>query len=84
MYLPLAKEVTLIDISFLALVACFSAELNILINFGRWHHEEHFFDIILKLDQWFKTRGRFKIVLIYSSVAFLFCPSKTFGPLWYM
>ena len=30
------------------------AKLNVLNNFGRGHHEEHFCDIILNLDQWFR------------------------------
>ena len=30
-------------------------------------HEEHFFEIILNLDKWFKRRGHLKIFLIYSS-----------------
>ena len=34
-----------------------SEEWNLLCNFGRRHHEEHFCEIILNLDQWF--RGRF-------------------------
>ena len=38
---PVAKEISLKYISLFALVACCSAELNILINFGRRHHEEH-------------------------------------------
>ena len=42
-------------------------ELNILINFGRRHCEEHFFEIILNLDQAFRRRGHIKIFLIYSS-----------------
>ena len=46
---------------------CCSTELNIRINFGRRHHEEHFFEIILNLDQLFRRRGHFKTFLIYSS-----------------
>ena len=38
-------------------MAKFSTELNILINFGRRHHEEHFFEIILNLDQLFRRRS---------------------------
>ena len=52
---------------FLALVAMFSSELTILINLGRKHHEEHFFEIILNLDQLFRRRDNLKIFLIYSS-----------------
>ena len=36
-----------------------------LCNFGRRHHEEQFFEIILNLDQWFRRR-RLKIILILS------------------
>ena len=42
-------------------------ELKFLINFGRRHHEEHFFEIILNLDQLFRKRGNLKIFFIYSS-----------------
>ena len=63
MYWPVAKEISFKDISILALVA----ELNILVNFGRRHYEEHFFEIIFNLDQWFRRRGHLKIFLIYSS-----------------
>ena len=31
-----------------------SAKLNLLINFGRRQQEDHFCEIILILDQWFK------------------------------
>ena len=34
-----------------------------------WHYEEHFCEIILNLDQWFKEMCRFKIFLIQSSLA---------------
>ena len=33
-------------------------------NFGREHYEEHFCEIILNLDQWFRRRFRLKILLI--------------------
>ena len=46
---------------------CCSTELNSLINFNRRHYEEQFFEIILNLDQLFRTRGHLKIFLIYSS-----------------
>ena len=35
-------------------------ERNLLCNFGRRHHEEQFCEMILKLDQWFRMRCRFK------------------------
>ena len=38
-----------------------------LCNFGRGHYEEHFCEIILNLDQWFRRRCHLKIFLIYSS-----------------
>ena len=41
---------------------CCSAELNILINFGRRPYEEH-----LNLHELFRVRGDLKIFLIYSS-----------------
>ena len=49
---------------FLALVA---AEQNILINFGRRHNEEHFFEIYLNLDQLLRRKGLLKRFLNYSS-----------------
>ena len=42
------------------------AELSIRINFGRRHYEDHYFEIILNLDQLFRRRGHLKIILIYS------------------
>ena len=30
-------------------------------NFGRVHHEKHFCEIILNLDQWFKRKWCLKI-----------------------
>ena len=43
------------DTSYLELwrVLC-SAEQNHLCNFGTGHNEEHFYEIILNLDQWFR------------------------------
>ena len=34
---------------------------------GRWHHEEHFCEIIFNLDQWVRRRCCLKIFLIWSS-----------------
>ena len=51
---------------FLALVATLFSQAELLINFSRGQHEEHFSKIILNLDQWFR-RWSFKIFLIYSS-----------------
>ena len=43
------------DISYLELCCPFcSAEQNNLCNFGRRHHEEHFCNFFLNVDQWFK------------------------------
>ena len=42
-------------------------EQNHLCNFGRGHHEEHFCEIILNLDQWFGWRCHLKTFLILSS-----------------
>ena len=35
-------------------------QLNGLSNFGRGHHEKHFCEIILNLDQWFSRRCHLK------------------------
>ena len=44
-----------------------SVERNGLCNFSKGHYEEHFCEIILNLDLWF--RGcHFKIFLVYSSI----------------
>ena len=53
------------DISYLELWQPFYlVQPNCLCNFSRRHYEEHFFEIILKLDQWFRRRCRLKIFLI--------------------
>ena len=36
-------------------------------NFDRRHHEEQFCKIILNMDQWFRSRCRLEIFLIWSS-----------------
>ena len=54
---------------FLALVAMLfnqSEPSEVLINFDRGQHEDHFCEIILILDQWF-WRFHLKIFIIYSS-----------------
>ena len=50
------------DISYIELwqPSC-SAELNHLGNFSRGHYEEHFCEIILNLEQWFRRIFRFNI-----------------------
>ena len=52
----MVQEETLFkDVSYLELCWPFcSGEQNHLYNFGRGHHEEYFFEIILNLDQWFR------------------------------
>ena len=55
------EELPFKDISYLQLwrPLC-SAEQNHLGNFGRGHFEEHFCEIILNLDQWFKKRSTWR------------------------
>ena len=36
-------------------------------NFGRRHHEEQVYEIILNLDQWFRRKCPLKVFLIWSS-----------------
>ena len=53
-------------ISYLELWRSFcSAKLNDLCNFGRRHHEEHFSEIILNLDWWFRKRCHLNLFLIW-------------------
>ena len=56
------------DISYLELwqPLCL-VEWNHLCNFGRRHHEDQFWEIILNLDKWFSKRCCLKIFLIWSS-----------------
>ena len=55
------------DISYLELWQPFySTEENHLCNFGRGHYEEHFCEVILNLDQWFRKKCC-KTFDIYSS-----------------
>ena len=49
---------------FLALVAILFSQADGQSNFGRDHHEEHFCENILNLDQWFRRRCLLKIFLI--------------------
>ena len=61
------EEMSFKDISYLELWPPFcSAEQYHLYNFGRGHQEEHFCEIILNLDQWFRRRCHLKD-LIWSS-----------------
>ena len=63
---PVAQEEMLFkDICYLDFWLPFClAEQNQLCNFGRWHHEEQFCEIILKLDQLFRMICHLKIFLI--------------------
>ena len=47
-------------------------EWDHLCNFGRWHNEKDFCEIILNLDKWFRRRCRLKIFLSSALVAILF------------
>ena len=60
----MAKEISFKDISTFS-----SGKQNTLNNFGKRHHEEHFFEIIWNLDQLFRRRDYLKIFLIYSPVS---------------
>ena len=62
---------------YLELCQPLSAEQNHLCNFGRGHHEEHFCEMILNLDQWFRRRCHFKTFLIQSSGDPCIKPSRT-------
>ena len=66
------------DISYLELWQPFcSADQNHLCNIGRGHYEEHFCEIILNLDQWFRRKFPLKIFLIYSSGSPIVWQSRT-------
>ena len=54
-------------------------EQNRLCNFGRRHHEEHFCEMILNLEHWFRRRCRLKIILIWSSDGHFVQLSGTIG-----
>ena len=58
-------------------MALCSAERNHLCNFGRRHHEEQFYEIILNLNQRFSRRCCLKTFLIYSSGGSFFQKSRT-------
>ena len=72
----MAKEISFIKV----FLFCFylwwpfcSAELNGLSNFGRGHHEEHFCEIILNFNKWFR-RCRLNIVCL--ELWRLFCSAQ--------
>ena len=46
-----------------------SVDWNHLCNFGRKYHKEHFCNLILNLDQWFRRKCRLKVVFIWSSAS---------------
>ena len=62
------EEMSFKDISYLELwrSSCY-VEPNHLCNFGRGYHDEQFCEIILNLDQCFRSRSCLKIFLIWSS-----------------
>ena len=62
---PVVKEMPFKDISYLELLLplC-SVETNHLGSFRPGHYEEHFCEIILNLDQWFRRRCHLKIFII--------------------
>ena len=62
------KEVSFKDISYLELwQPLYSADWNHLSNGGRMHHEEQFCEFFLSFDQWFRSKCRLKVFLIWSS-----------------
>ena len=64
----MVQEMSVKDISYLELLKPFcSVERNHLFNLGRGFKKEHFCEIILNLDQWFRRRCLLKIFLIWSS-----------------
>ena len=61
------RRASFTDISHLELWQPPVLSLAKLCNFGRSHHEEQFCEIILNLDQWFRSRCLIKMFLIWSS-----------------
>ena len=59
-----------------ALAALLSSRADHLCNFGTGHYEEHFYEIILNLDQWFR-RCCLEVFPIKSSGATFVQPSRT-------
>ena len=64
------EETSFKDMSYLELwqPLC-SVDCHYLCSFGRMYHEEQSCEIILNLDQWFRRKSRFNVVLIWSSVS---------------
>ena len=83
----MVQEMLLKDISYLHLwwPSCLTmlTEQNHLGNFRGGHYEEHFCEIILNLDEWFR-RCRFKIFLSRARAAILSGGAKPFGQFWQM
>ena len=69
---PVAKGISFKDISILALVAMLFSRLKIRINFGRGHHEEYFFEIILKLGD-VVLEAKWFIDISYLELRWLIC-----------
>ena len=57
-----------------------SMEYNHLYSFGRVHHEEHFCEIILNLDQWFRRRCHLKTFIEISGGPFV----QRTGTIWFI
>ena len=77
------------DISYLKLWWPFrSMHRNNLCNFGKGHHEKHFRELDLILDQWFRRfcfkdfLSRALVALVFSRVNYFYWPSKAVLLLW--
>ena len=72
------EEMPFKDISYLELWWPFcSVEQNQLCNFGKEHYKEQLYDIILNLDQWFRSICLLKIFIIWSPCGPFVQPSGT-------
>ena len=58
------------------------ADRKHLCNFGRGHHDEHFYEFILNFDQCFRRRCRLKIFHIRVLEALLFSGAQQFVQSW--
>ena len=70
-YQRFSRRCSFKDISYLPQPFC-SVECDHLCNFVKGHHEEHFSENILDLDQWFRRGCRSKKFLTVVLAAFLF------------
>ena len=61
-----------------------SAEQNDLCNFGRWHYEEQFYELISNLGLWFSRRCRLIYFLSGGLVALIFSGAEPFMQKWKM